>query len=128
MPYEYIALDHQVHPEKNMYESAFPRSLSNRLTDPLIQGLNETFIRSRARNATRSAIALEYDESCARVLEMLAEIPDDGFAENLTVYERDLLLPDTVTVAQLFHYVKKHFDTYRQQIDPGSNFTRKDSA
>lgn len=113
---------------KNISASAFPRSLSNGVTDPLIQGVNETFIRSRAQNATRFSIALEYDETCARVLDMLAEIPDDGFAKNLTVFERDALLPDIVTVEQLFHYVKRHFDAYRQQIDLGSNVPRKNSA
>ena len=110
-----------------MYANAFPRSLSNRVTDPIIQGVNETFIRSRAREATRFSIALEYDETCTKVLEMLAEIPDDGFAKNLTVYERDALLPDIVTVEQLFHYVKKHFDVYSQQIDLRLRFTGKNS-
>ena len=113
---------------KNMYASAFSCSLSNRLTNPRIQGRNEVYIRSRARNATCFAIAMEYNETCSRVLEMLAKIPDDGFAKYLTVYERDELLPPIVSAEQLFHYVKKHFDTYRHQIDLGSNIPRKDSA
>lgn len=106
---------------KNLYARAFSSSLSNRLINPRIEGRSEGHIRLQARNATCFSIAVEYNENCAQVLEMLAKIPDDGFAKYLTVYERDELLPPIVTVDRLFQYVKKHFDNYRPQINLDTN-------
>lgn len=89
------------------------------VTGPLIQRTNELFIRSRAANSTRWSIAREYDETYKKVLEMLEEIPADGFEQKMMIFEDEPLLPKPATVEQLFHYVKDHFDVYHGRINSG---------
>jgi hypothetical protein len=68
---------------------------------------------------------MEYDHTCAVVLELLDAIPDEDFDKTLTIPELDSLLPRQVTIAELFRYVKCHFYTYRKQVNLGSPFSEK---
>jgi hypothetical protein len=106
--------------KKNTTDKARTSAIHEIVTGPLIQRTNELFIRARAANSTRWSIAREYAESCARVLEMLEEIPVDGFERKLMIFEDEPLLPKPATVEQLFHYVKNHFEVYRKQIELGT--------
>jgi len=90
------------------------------VTGSLVQLTNEMFIRSRARHSTREAIAQEYDQTNHQILELLDGISEDGFDKQLVVYESVPLLHSQVTVEQLFHYVMKHFDVHRKQINSGN--------
>ena len=107
--------------KKNAAEHSDRLSIHQVVTGPLIQRTNEMFIRMHAQNSSRWSIAREYDETCTRVLEMLDTIPDDGFDQMLRIseFENDPLLPEMVTVEQLFHYARNHFDTYSQQLNLG---------
>jgi hypothetical protein len=106
--------------KKNRTDKSKTSAIHQIVTGPLIQRTNELFIRARAANSTRWSIAKEYAETCARVLEMLEEIPTDGFERKVVIFEDDLLLPKPATIEQLFHYVRNHFEVYRQQINPGT--------
>lgn len=103
--------------KKNKRENSKPFPIPAVVTGPLIQRTNEMFIRSRAANSTRWSIAREYAETCKVVLEMLEGIPDDGFERKLIIFEDDPLLSKPATVEELFHYVRKHFETYCKQIN-----------
>lgn len=102
--------------QKNRMEYSKRLPIHQVVTGPLIQRTNEMFIRSRAANSTRWSIAREYADSCAKVLEMLEEIPGDGFEGKVIIFEDDPLLPKPVTIEQLFHYVMDHFETNRRLI------------
>ena len=102
--------------KKNRLEYSKRLSIHQVVTGPLIQRTNEIFIRSRAANSTRWSIAREYADSCAKVLEILEEIPEDGFERKVIIFDDDPLLPKPATVEQLFHYVRDHFDAHRKLI------------
>jgi hypothetical protein len=102
--------------QKNRVDHSKRFSVHQIVTAPLIQRTNEMFIRLRAASSTRWSLAREYADSCARVLEMLEEIPEDGFERKVIIFEDEPLLPKPATVEQLFHYVRDHFDAHRKQI------------
>jgi hypothetical protein len=111
--------------KRYMHENPPQSYISRIITGPLLQKTSELFIRSRGQNSTRWSIAMEYDHTCAVVLELLDAIPDEDFDKTLTIPELDSLLPRQVTIAELFRYVKCHFYTYRKQVNLGSPLSEK---
>jgi len=89
------------------------------VTGPLRQRGDDLYIRSRSHRSTLWCLANLYENNCNLVLEMLDELSDDDFEKNLVIPDGDPLLSRQVTVEQLFHYVKNHFDSYRKQINSG---------
>jgi len=107
--------------KKNRIDRSKTSAIYEIVTGPLfIQQTNEMFIRMRATNATHWSMAKEYGETCTQVLELLQEIPVDGFERKMMIFEDDPLLPKPATVEQLFHYVKNHFEFHSKQINLGS--------
>lgn len=106
--------------KRNAAENSNRLPIHQIVTGPLIHRTNEMFIRMHAQNSTRWSIVREYDETRTRVLDMLDRIPDDGFDQIVRVADNDALLPDTVSIEQLFHYAKDHFETYSQQLNLGT--------
>ena len=91
--------------------------VSKAITGPLIQKTNEIMIRSRGHKITRWLIAEEYDSTNALVLELLETVCDNDFGKTLTLPDLDPLLSGSVTIEDIFHYVKNHFYAYRGQIE-----------
>jgi hypothetical protein len=83
----------------------------------VIYRTKESFVRTRAANINHWAIAWQYDNTTAPVLEALDSIPNNSFDQMLQISDSDPLLPGPVTVEQLFHYAKNHFDAYSQQLN-----------
>jgi hypothetical protein len=109
------------HTQENPHHSY----ISKIITGPLLQKTNEMFIRSQGDHATRWTIATEYDNTYMIVLELLDAISDDDFDKTLTIPDIDPLLPTQITIENLFHYVKHHFEIFSQKIDPGSSSSEK---
>lgn len=103
--------------KKYMRENPRPSYFSSIITGPLLQKTGEVLIRSRAHHSTRWTIATEYDNTYALVLEVLDAVSDDDFGKTLTIPDIDPLLQGEVTIETLFRYVKRHFDTYKKQIN-----------
>lgn len=105
------------------YMSERPRHsyISRLITGPLLQKTSEMFIRSRGHNSTRWTIAMQYDNTYTLVMELLDTISDDEFDKTLTVPDIDPLLPEKITIENLFHYVKNHFEFHSKLIELGED-------
>ena len=103
--------------QKNTAENPSLASISQIVRAPVIHRMDESFVRIRAANANHWTIAWQYDNTTALVLEALGGISASGFDQMLQISDSDALLPGPVTVAQLFHYPKNHFDLHSQQLN-----------
>jgi hypothetical protein len=97
--------------------------VSKSITGPLIQKTNEIIIRSRGHKITRWLIAEEYDSTSALVLELLDAVSDHDFQKTLMIPDLDPLLSGSVTIENIFHYVKNHFYTHRHHINVSRQLT-----
>lgn len=95
------------------------RLLPKLVTGPLIEWGNEKLIQASFHNLTRLSLAKDFEYHCALALEVLDQVSDDDFEKIVVVSEPDALLPPQVTIEQLFHYIKNHFNLYRKQINSG---------
>ncbi len=91
--------------------------VSKAITGPLLQKANELMIRTRGHKITRWLIAEEYDNTHVLVLDFLDAVSDNDFGKTLQLPDLDPLLSGQVTIEDIFHYVKRHFYTYRGQIN-----------
>ncbi|HEU0295520.1 MAG TPA: hypothetical protein VFR47_22465 [Anaerolineales bacterium] len=103
--------------KNNAAENPSLSSIPQTVKWPVIHQTMEVFVRSRAANSNHWSIAWQYDQTCALVLEVLDGISDNSFDQLLQISDSVPLLPGLVTVEQLFHYSKHHFDTYSQQLN-----------
>ena len=82
----------------------------------LFDWLNIRVTRFGARRATRQSLAVEYDKVHAMALKALTSVSDQEFSKSLNYPDWDPLLSGEVTLEQLFHYIKAHFDGHAAQI------------
>ena len=102
--------------KRNFGNMSQPR-LPKLVTGPLIEWGSERRIRSAVRKLTLLALAKDYEYNCALLVEILDRFVDEDFATTVMIPEPEkLLLPPWVTVEQLLHYVKDHFNLYRRLI------------
>jgi hypothetical protein len=83
----------------------------------LFDWLNARLTRLGARGMSRQRLAELYDQSCHAALQALDAVPDADFGKSLHYPRWDPLLSGDVTVAYLFGYVKRHFDSHFAQIE-----------
>jgi hypothetical protein len=60
--------------------------------------------------------ASKSDQATTRILATLASVDDDDFEKSATYPDWDPLLSGEVTLTQLFHYVRAHFESHEPQI------------
>jgi len=82
----------------------------------LFDWVNKVYTRSQGRNLSRSELADAYDQATAKILQTLASVQDEDFQKSAIYPGWDPLLSGEVTLVQLFHYVKAHFELHEQQI------------
>jgi hypothetical protein len=78
--------------------------------------LNKVATRHRGRDLRRADLAREYDEATSRILATLANVKDDDFPKSARYPDWDPLLSGDVTLTQLFHYVRAHFESHEPDI------------
>jgi hypothetical protein len=82
----------------------------------LFDWLNARLTRYGARNLSRQFLADEYDKANTATLRALETIAEEDFAKSLQYPDFDPLLTGEVTLEYLFGYVKRHFDSHKEQI------------
>ena len=89
-----------------------PKLFSRRLFD----WLNARLTRYGARNLSRQFLSDEYDRAHASILKVFDSLPDSEFACRMTYPDWDPLLTGEISLAYLFGYIKRHFDSHASQI------------
>ncbi len=79
--------------------------------------LNTHVTRLGARRMTRQRLVDVYDRSCQVALQSLASVSDADFEISLYYPLWDPLLTGDVTIAYLFGYIKRHYDSHTTQIE-----------
>ncbi len=82
----------------------------------LFDWVNKVYTRSKGRNLSRAELANVYDEATRKILQVLESVQDEDFQKSAIYPGWDPLLAGEVTLAQLFHYVKAHFEVHERQI------------
>jgi hypothetical protein len=82
----------------------------------LFDWVNKIYTRRGGRDASRQSLAGEYDQATARILRTLESVNDEDFQKSANYPGWDPLLSGETTLAQLFHYVKAHFEVHEQQV------------
>jgi len=77
---------------------------------------NEFYPRRGARRNSLETIKQAYDTAHARTLHALDSIRDDEWGKGARYPGWDPMLSGTVTIEQLFHYVKQHYDAHAAEI------------
>jgi hypothetical protein len=90
-----------------------PRLVPKRLFD----WLNARLTRIGARGMTRQRLGKVYEQSYRAALHSLDKVADEDFEKSLVYPLWDPLLAGEVTVAYLFGYIKRHFDSHAAQIE-----------
>lgn len=72
--------------------------------------------RHRGQKLGRVDLARQYDQATTRILAALASVDDDDFEKSATYPDWDPLLSGEVTLTQLFHYVRAHFESHEPEI------------
>jgi deazaflavin-dependent oxidoreductase (nitroreductase family) len=83
----------------------------------LFDWLNARLTRYGARNLNRQFLANEYDKAHAAILQMLNTLTEDDLQTSVHYPDWDPLLADDITLAYLFGYIKRHFDSHQAQIE-----------
>lgn len=78
--------------------------------------LNELVTRRMGRRYTHMTISQAYDEAHAAALRALETIRESDWAKSAVYPGWDPLLSGRVTLADLFHYVARHFDHHAAEI------------
>lgn len=82
----------------------------------LFDWLNARLTRFGARNLSRDFLAREYDRAHQTALRALASVSEEDLQMGAQYPGWDPLLAGEVTLEQLFHYVKNHFEVHRAEI------------
>lgn len=82
----------------------------------LFDWVNQVYTRSKGQNLSRAKLADEYDAATRKILQVLESVGDEDFQKSALYPGWDPLLSGEVTLVQLFHYVKAHFEVHEQQI------------
>ncbi len=90
-----------------------PRLVPKRLFDRV----NAWYTRFGSRRLSRQFLAREYDRAHAMALLALDRVEDGEFQTSVGYPDWDPLLSGEVTLEQLFHYVKDHFEAHASQIE-----------
>lgn len=97
--------------QRQVYQ-LFPKLVPQALFD----WVNKVYTRSKGRNLSRRQLAEAYDRATEQILKTLAAVQDDDFTKSAEYPGWDPLLSGEVTLVQLFHYVKAHFELHAGQI------------
>lgn len=82
----------------------------------LFDWVNKVYTRSKGRNLSRPQLVDVYDRATMKILQTLESVRDEDFEKSAVYPGWDPLLAGEVTLAQLFHYVKAHFEIHEGQI------------
>lgn len=107
-----MVLDVQMISGKRWVYRLIPKILPKSVFD----WLNVRFTRFGARRMSRAFLANAYDQATASILRVLASLAEDDLARSLPYPDWDPLLSGEVTLAYLFGYIKRHFDTHAAQL------------
>lgn len=105
--------------KNNAAENPRLSCISQIVRSNVIYRTEESFVRTRSANTNHWSIAWQFDNTTALVLEALDGLPDNYFDQMLQISDSDPLLPGPVTIEQLFHYARNHFDAYSQELNLG---------
>ena len=83
----------------------------------LFDWLNKQYTRFGARHPSHAFFAQAYDEAHAITLRALDSVSDGDFALEVTYPGWDPMLAGRITIANLFHYIKRHFEAHASQIE-----------
>ena len=78
--------------------------------------LNEWYTRRGARQYTLATIKQAYDSAHSRAIRALDRVHDDEWDKGAQYPGWDPMLSGFVTIEQLFHYIKQHFDAHAAEI------------
>ena len=82
----------------------------------LFDWVNKVYTRAKGRRLSRPQLAAAYDEATGKILQVLESVQDEDFQKSAIYPGWDPLLAGEVTLTQLFHYVKAHFEVHARQI------------
>ncbi len=83
----------------------------------LFHWLNARLTRYGARNLDRQFLANEYDNAHTTILQTLNALTEDDLQIIVHYPDWDPLLAGDITLATLFGYIKRHFDSHQAQIE-----------
>jgi hypothetical protein len=89
----------------------------------LFDWLNARLTRYGARRISHDFLAQEYDRAHDATLRALETLDEADFARSMPYPDWDPLLTGDVTMAVLFGYIKRHFDSHAEQISEALNST-----
>jgi hypothetical protein len=90
--------------------------LSKLFPESLFHWLNAHLIRFGARNLDRQFLADEYDKAHRRIVQTLHSLDEADLQKSVHYPDWDPLLAGDVTLAYLFGYIKRHFDSHATDI------------
>ncbi|MBK8900417.1 MAG: DinB family protein [Anaerolineaceae bacterium] len=82
----------------------------------LFHWLNAHVTRFGARHLDRQFLASKYDKAHNRILQTLRSLDEAGLQKSVHYPDWDPLLAGDVTLAYLFGYIKRHFDSHAADI------------
>lgn len=82
----------------------------------LFHWLNARLTRFGARNLDRQFLANEYDQAHQHILQTLHNLDEAALQQRVHYPDWDPLLAGDVTLAYLFGYIKRHFDSHAADI------------
>ena len=85
--------------------------------DRLFHLLNERLTRFGARKLSPEYLQSEYDRATETTLKALEQVKDVDFSMSLNYPDWDPMLSGVVTLEDLFHYVKRHFEAHEAEIE-----------
>ncbi len=90
--------------------------LPNLFPERLFHWLNAHLTRFGARNLNRQFLANEYDKAHERILQTINRLNEADLQKSVRYPNWDPLLAGDVTLAYLFGYIKRHFDSHAADI------------
>lgn len=84
--------------------------------EALFHWLNARLTRFGARNLSRQFLADEYDDAHARILQTFLTLDEADLHKSVRYPNWDPLLAGDITIAYLFGYIKRHFDSHAADI------------
>ncbi|MCL4872379.1 MAG: maleylpyruvate isomerase N-terminal domain-containing protein [Anaerolineae bacterium] len=92
------------------------RLLPKLIPQALFDWVNKVYTRSKGRNLSHRELIEAYDQATVKILQVLESVGKEDFEKRAVYPGWDPLLAGEVTLAQLFHYVKAHFEVHEGQI------------
>lgn len=85
--------------------------------EQLFHWLNARLTRYGARHLNRQFLANEYDKAHKRILQTFNRLDEADLQKSVHYPDWDPLLAGNVTLAYLFGYIKRHFDSHAADIN-----------